>query len=292
MIFDPPQVSPTTLSPLGDDPLTFAFSCRDIKGHQDWNKCPHTNCRNIRQQWEHLRNCSLTSHSCSVCAEFQKLVLNHASKCTGENCVVVLCLDAKIQLEQYASTAMNRNRMVRSSSDNDFQSLPSSINTTRPRPSSTSDHYAGQNHSSSFFAALNAFARMGIRDLPPKLSRSVTTRAEEIVTQLEQEESFEESQYQTPESSLHRPMTLTQSAMVGIPIVSSIKTQDREFQSSSAGMMLSPIAEQPGTEQTPSPKDEMPSLIPRGFAPPASMEEFAARRYPMQQVLERFDKVG
>ncbi len=160
--------------------------------------------------------------------------------------------------------------------------------------------------------AVSGYTRAGIGYFPPpELALSLGARAEEIVSKLEQEEPFDED-YHTPESSIHasRPTTLApQLSVGGIPQVSAIVAQERELVASVAPVgVLSPIAEQPGSENTPSPTTSPHSTSLAPLPPRSSGEEalpservvhgyreaaeIDMRRYPLQEPVTQFQQVG
>ena len=290
-----------------EDIVLSAFDCRQTRGVQGWGEgCGHTHCKSIRTRWEHLQKCALmmnSSSSCVRCRDFQKLVLDHARVCTEDgHCSVTLCPDAKRQLEQYrlSSASHSGRKLIRANSFTmtgrgsvkKDPTLHGSNNSVRQSPMTSASNR-------------NTLTSAGIGMVPFDLAANpsgIKTRAEEIVSRLERADQ-EKSPHQTSESTVPRPATLqSKPASAMIPKVSAIGKQDVTFQSGVAAHgILSPIAEQPSSEYTPTPsplsttpKDELLEKQLGGVAEPAyvTMAPESLERYPVQQVLHQICRVS
>ena len=225
------------------------------------------------------------------------MVLDHARMCSDANCNITLCSDAKRQLEQYRLSSLpsanyNGRRLIRSSS---FTMTSSASTRVVPTPRGTTKKGLGLPATND--STRNMLTSAGIGTVPLGLTTNpsgIKIRAEEIVSRLEQEES-----------TLPRPATLQSKPAPAAMIskASTIGMQDVPFQSGVVAQgMLSPIAEQPSHEYTPtpsplstSPKEELSEKQLGGVVEPAyiaMVPEECLEQYPIQEVLHNFNRVS
>ena len=282
---------------------------------QGWGEgCGHTHCKSILTQWEHLKKCALmnSANICVRCRDFQKLILDHARVCTDTDCSVTLCSDAKSQLEQYrlSSASYSGRNLRRSNSFTMTGSGSTRISLTPRGTNNPARHSPGLPVSNT--SVRNSLTSAGIGMVPLDLAANpsgIKTRAEEIVSQLERT-SQEQPPYQTSESAVPRPATLQSKPAppASIPKISSIGSQEGPFPSGVVVHgVLSPIAEQPGSEYTPTPsplsatpKDELSEKQFGVVDEPGGVDELAYGsmapespvQYPRQEILHHFCKVS
>ena len=275
-----------------ENDLLLAFCCRQEREAQ-WGSCSHFHCQTTRMQWEHFKSCqpaNSAAHSCAKCTLFQKSVLSHAMKCANGDggCPVPMCSDAKRKLQQYSSS------VTRSSSSSDLVCYPPP--TPRQRVGSVgSSSFMRQGSTTSgpsYIAARNALTAAGIGSLPSSLVLDLKTKAEEIVSKLEQEEPLEED-FHTPESSTHSRPSTFQSAPSGTSSASGVGAPGEAQYLPPLALQgkLSPIAE------LPSPASEL-SFHGSSVSSPAHVVQggvdmpVGARKFPLQTVLHYFDTVS
>jgi len=144
----------------------------------------------------------------------------------------------------------------------------------------------------SYIAARNALTAAGIGSIPSNLVLDLKTKAEEIVSKLEQEEPREED-FQTPDSSIYSRPSTFHSAPSGNSIASGIGTQGEAQYLPPLALQgkLSPIAE------LPSPASES-SFHGSAVSSPAHVVQgdveapVDARKFPLQTILHYVDTVS
>lgn len=240
---------------IHDDLLLLAYECRQTNTGA-WSHCQHPYCVFIRLMSQHFNSYRDShNHTCEKCSNFVDMLNKHIGSCSDAHCPIQMCRSARNQypttLAQFQFgghlTPVGDGVSRSSSSDGKPQGL----------------HIIGR--SSSFGAAdtnvkRSFFSSRGAAPVISDLTRAaLRERAEQIVDRLDQEEPL----LSAPSSGVlisgvsgthHGPISLPSDSA---PYQIGVQQQ----------IMLSPIAEQPGTEDVSPSFASMPPFSHHGSQP-------------------------
>ena len=248
---------------IQDDFLLLAYECRQ-SNMGGWTGCRHPYCVYIRIMSQHYNSHRNShNHTCEKCSNFVDMMNKHMSSCTKTHCPIQLCRNSR---QQYHPMAMQFHFSNSSTQLVEKDSPQSSSHSMRSRP-----HVLGRSSSSADIEESTSYSSVlssiGAAPVISGLARaSLRAKAEEIVNRLDREEPLFSESSASASSGL-----LTQQIPHSLPTnfgPMSLPTDSAPFQPQvgQGQIMLSPIAEQPGTEDA-SPSSNVPQLLHHGSNP-------------------------